>query len=170
MAVPDTEALARLRPRLLAFALRRARDRAAAEDAVQDALLAALEGREGFAGQSTPATWVFGILRHKIVDGLRCGPREESLEGELDELPHAGPGPEQLLARARALETFARSLDRLPDNSARAFVLREVAGYDTPEVCRALGITPANCWVRVHRARARLRKCPDIGRLAAEAA
>ena len=170
MAVPDSETLARLRPRMLAFALRRTRDRESAEDAVQEALLAALEGRAAYAGQSAPATWLFGILKHKIVDGLRRGPREEPLEGELEDLPHEGPGPEQLCARARALEGFARGLGRLPASTAQAFLMREVAGFDTPEVCRALRITPENCWVRVHRARARLRECPEVGRLVAEAA
>jgi RNA polymerase sigma-70 factor (ECF subfamily) len=40
---------------------------------------------------------------------------------------------------------------------------------ETDEVCSMLGVTPTNCWVLVHRARLRLRACPDVGRLAAEA-
>jgi RNA polymerase sigma factor (sigma-70 family) len=164
------EDLARLRPKLLAYAQRRTRSREQAEDAVQDALVAALEGLDGYAGQSSLSTWLFGILKHKIVDGLRRGPREDPLEVELDELGHEGPGPEQRCASRGAVTLVARSLERLPAKASRAFVLREVLGLSTEEVCRALDVTPAHCWVLVHRARRGLRACPDVGRVAAEAA
>ena len=74
---------------------------------------------------------------------------------------------ERLLADQKDNE---RSLERLPDKASRAFVLREVQGLSTDEVCRALGVTPAHCWVLVHRARRVLRACPDVGRVAVEAA
>jgi RNA polymerase sigma-70 factor (ECF subfamily) len=63
-----------------------------------------------------------------------------------------------------------RSLARLPDKMSRAFVMREVLGLSTEEVCRALEVTPTHCWVLVYRARRGLRECPDVGRFAAEAA
>ena len=169
MATARSAELARLRPKLLAFAMRRVRDPERAEDAVQEALLAALEGLDAYAGESSLATWLFGILKHKIVDGLRRGPREEPVEGNLDELPHRGPGPEQTCASRAALTLFNRSLGKLPERSARAFVLREVLGMETDEVCSMLGVTPGYCWVLVHRARRRLRACPDVGLIAAEA-
>lgn len=159
-----------LRPKLMAFALQRSSSRDQAEDAVQEALVAALEGLEGYAGGASPSTWLFGILKHKIVDGLRRGPREAGVDMELDQLEHDGPGPEQACASRTALALIGRSLERLPARSAQAFVLREVLGLNTAEVCRLLRVTPAHCWVLVHRARARLRACPQIGALAAEAA
>lgn len=164
-----TEALARLRPKLMAYALRRARSREHAEDAVQETLLAALEGLSGFGGHSTLGTWLFGILKHKIADGARRGPREEPVDGDVDEYLHSGPGPEQRCASRSSLALIARSLERLPPKSARAFVLREVLGMETEEVCAALAVTPAHCWVLVHRARRQLRTCPQLGALAAEA-
>ena len=51
---------------LLRFARRRVRDEALAEDAVQDALLAAVGSAHRFQGQSTLRTWLIGILNHKI--------------------------------------------------------------------------------------------------------
>jgi len=42
-------------------------------------------------------------------------------------------------------------------------------GFDTAEICAELAISASYCWVLLHRARMRLRACPDIGRLAAEA-
>jgi RNA polymerase sigma factor (sigma-70 family) len=168
METTRTEDLAGLRPRLMAFALQRTRDRDHAEDAVQEALVAALEGLPGFAGGSSLSTWLFGILKHKIVDGLRRGPREQALDIELDELVHDGPGPEQTCASRNALAAIDRSLESLPMRSAHAFVLREVFGMDTAEVCRLLCVTPTHCWVLVHRARLRLRACPQVSAVAAE--
>ncbi|MDH4173720.1 MAG: sigma-70 family RNA polymerase sigma factor [Betaproteobacteria bacterium] len=169
MATARTEELARLRPKLMAFALQRTRSRDQAEDAVQEALVAALEGLHRYAGGSSLSTWLFGILKHKIVDGLRRGPREEALDMELDDLQHEGPGPEQTCASRNALAAIDRSLDSLPVRSAQAFVLREVLGMETDEVCRTLQVTPTHCWVLVHRARMRLRACPEVGRIVAEA-
>ncbi|MDH5578406.1 MAG: sigma-70 family RNA polymerase sigma factor [Betaproteobacteria bacterium] len=170
MATARTEELARLRPKLMAFALQRTRSRDQAEDAVQEALVAALEGLHRYAGGSSLSTWLFGILKHKIVDGLRRGPREEALDMELDDLQHEGPGPEQTCASRNALAAIDRSLDSLPVRLAQAFVLREVLGMETDEVCRTLQVTPTHCWVLVHRARMRLRACPEVGRIVAEAA
>lgn len=163
------EALAQLRPKLMAYALRRARSRDHAEDAVQETLVAALEGLPRFNGRSALGTWLFGILKHKIADGVRRGPREEPMEGEMDDCPHEGPGPEQSCASRSTVAVIARSLERLPPKSARAFILREVLGMGTEEVCAALAVSPTHCWVLVHRARRRLRACPELGALVAEA-
>src|SRR5687768_3076087 len=70
------------RPQLLRFALLHLRDAAAAEDAVQETLLAALQSGGGFAGQSTVRTWLVGILKHKIVDHLRRQARQQPLDEE----------------------------------------------------------------------------------------
>lgn len=153
--------IADLRPRLLAFALRRSRSREQAEDAVQEALAAALEGLERYSGEASLATWLFGILKHKIVDGYRGASAEEPLEYHEHELLYEGPGPERDCAGRAALRRLDRRLGELPEKSARAFVLREVLGMDTPEVCRELRITPGHCWVLVHRARKRLRTLPE---------
>jgi RNA polymerase sigma-70 factor, ECF subfamily len=153
--------LADLRPRMLAFALRRSRSREQAEDAVQEALAAALEGLERYSGEASLATWLFGILKHKIVDSYRGAPAEEPLEYHEQELLYEGPGPEQACAGRAALRRVERRLAELPAKSAQAFILREALGMDTPEVCRELRITPGHCWVLVHRARKRLRALPE---------
>lgn len=163
MAIPRGGEIADLRPKLLAFALRRARSREQAEDAVQEALTAALEGAERFSGDASLATWLFGILKHKIVDGYRKAPAEEPLERHEQELLYDGPGPEQTCASRAALRQLDRRLAELPSKSAQAFVLREVLGMGTPEVCRELRVTPGHCWVLVHRARKHLRCATEAG-------
>src|SRR5258706_13243287 len=67
------------RPYLLRYASLQLRDRQAAEDAVQDTLVAALAGEKGFAGRSNLRTWLTGILKHKIVDTVRKQSREATL-------------------------------------------------------------------------------------------
>lgn len=151
----STHEVGELRARLLRFALRRLRDRHRAEDAVQEALVAALEGMERFGGGSSFGTWVTGILKHKIADALRAGAREEPLD--YDALVSDDHEPEQGCARRRLLDAVDARLKRLPACAARVFVLREVMGMDTAEVCRELSISRANCWVMSHRARLRLR-------------
>lgn len=165
--MPPTQELGKLRPQLMRFALRRLRDRDRAEDAVQEALLAALECRERFAGGSSLGTWLIGILKHKIVDALRASSREEPLDYDMD-LPH-DDDPEDGLARRRLLSAVETGLQRQPSCAARVFVLREVMGLDTAEVCRELAITAANCSVMNHRVKMRLRACPRIRSLAADA-
>jgi RNA polymerase sigma-70 factor (ECF subfamily) len=147
------------RPRLLRFALQHLRNRAQAEDAVQDTLLAALEGARRFAGESSVLTWLTGILRHKIVDFQRRAGREPLVEPDaVEEIAPPAFEPETALERKRFQEDLARALDLLPTNTARVFVLREVAGEGTESVCRIMNISAANCWVIVHRAKAALRE------------
>lgn len=68
----DDEFVAAVRRDMLKFAQLQLRDAALAEDAVQEALLAALAGGRSFAGRSALKTWVFSILRNKIVDLIRA--------------------------------------------------------------------------------------------------
>ncbi len=151
--------LALLRRQLLRYALLRLRNRHQAEDAVQDALLAALEGISSFSGRSSLRTWIGGILKHKIADRLRAPVREEPMTMEPD-LP--GSDPEAGYARQRFFEAVAAGLERLPGNAARVFMLREVMGLEPAEVSRQLAISLPNCSVTLHRAKARLRELvPD---------
>jgi RNA polymerase sigma factor (sigma-70 family) len=65
-----------LRPDLLRFARLQLRDAGAAEDAVQETLLAALTGSHRFESRSSYKTWLISILRNKIVDIIRDQSRE----------------------------------------------------------------------------------------------
>jgi len=160
MSPATSQELGRFRPQLLSFAMRRLRNRDQADDAVQETLLAALEGMERFGGGSSLGTWLTGILKHKIVDALRASSREEPLD--YDEDVGHGNDPEDELARRRLVHAVDAGLKQLPSCAARVFVLREVMGMDTAEVCQELSISSSNCWVMHHRVRQRLRACPGI--------
>src|SRR6185437_11319917 len=70
---------------LLRVAVLQLRDNELAEDVVQDTLVAALQGAQGFSGRSSLKTWLTGILKHKIVDAIRRRTREPSVGSLLEE-------------------------------------------------------------------------------------
>ena len=166
-----------LRPYLLRYATLQLRDAAAAEDAVQEALLAALAGEANFAGRSNLRTWLTGILKHKIVDGIRRQARERPAAdlqegdegGEFDglfdrrghwqEAPDAWQQPEGALGQKQFLAALEACLRALPERTARVFMMREHLGLETAEICKELGISATHCWVMLHRARMALRLC-----------
>ncbi|WP_230086088.1 sigma-70 family RNA polymerase sigma factor [Halomonas sp. 328] len=178
--------LSAVRPRLLSFARLQLRDHSLAEDAVQEALAAAIDKDASFSGRSGYETWVFGILKYKILDSLREQKRRghwRPLEEELDEeaidrqfqqsgrwQPSARPAdwgdPEGALNQEHFWQVFDSCMIALPENIARVFSLRELMGLSTEEICRETGIKENNCWVILHRARLRLRACVEKGWLA----
>jgi len=156
------------------------RDTAAAEDAVQEALLAALAGEANFAGRSNLRTWLTGILKHKIVDTIRRQGRERSAaeldpageasefdslfdrRGHWEEAPDAWEQPEGALGQKQFLAALEACLRALPERTAQAFMMREHLGLDTGEICKELRITPTHLWVMLYRARMALRQCLEL--------
>jgi RNA polymerase sigma-70 factor (ECF subfamily) len=64
--------------------------------------------------------------------------------------------PAHLVQQRRMREELAREIDALPKTLREVFQMQVLEGRSTAEVCAKLGITEANCWVRLHRARKRL--------------
>jgi RNA polymerase sigma-70 factor (ECF subfamily) len=179
----EADALAALRPDMLRFAQLQLRDRDTAEDMVQEAIEAALRQASRFAGQSSLKTWVFAILRNRIVDHLRSARRtvpmsslvedgddwQERLAAMFDDRggwrdtsrPQAWPDPEASMQSRQFWAVFEACLDHLPPNTARVFMMREFLGFESDEICTQLGITTGNCHVILHRARLKLRGCLD---------
>ncbi|SEL03397.1 sigma-70 family RNA polymerase sigma factor [Halomonas daqiaonensis] len=172
-----------VRPRLLSFARLHLRHNAQAEDAVQETLMAAIEKDTSFAGRSGYETWVFGILKYKILDAMRAQKRQgiwqplddetgdEAIDRQFqqngrwrEEMRPMGWGePETVFENERFWRVFDACMVALPDNIARVFSLRELMGLSTEDICRETGIKENNCWVILHRARLRLRACIEKG-------
>lgn len=161
---------------LFRYALPRLRDRHVTEDVLQETFLAALNAVKGFRGDSSPRTWLVGLLRRKIADHYRKRYRE----GEGESIDATDPtidawfdekgawvawpkkcelDPAVLQQRADFWTVLQSCLHALPDRLADAFTLRVVDNRKSDEVCKVLSITPTNLWVALHRARARLRAC-----------
>jgi RNA polymerase sigma-70 factor, ECF subfamily len=165
---------------LLRYATLQLRDAGAAEDAVQDTLIAALEGIDRFAGTSSLKTWLTGILKHKIIDHLRRQSREQPLvedderseseavdalfkrDGHWDKSPGNWADPDQSLENKKFIEALEKCTQNLPAKTARVFLMRDVMEVDTDDICKELNITSTNCWVMLHRARLSLRECLEI--------
>ncbi|HEX9749685.1 MAG TPA: sigma-70 family RNA polymerase sigma factor [candidate division Zixibacteria bacterium] len=169
---------------LYRMAYLRVRDRSAAEDIVQETLLAALRAWPHFQGASSVRTWLTGILKNKVVDHVRrtfqtetSEPVDESTErgtygfttegrwvGHWDQ--RSGPvdwgDPHTLMENRRFWEALDRCLAKLPKRLAAVFALREIEQMDTAELCKTLEITPTNLWVMLHRARRQVRHCLEI--------
>lgn len=161
---------------LYRFALFQLRDAPAAEDAVQDTLIAAWSARASFAGGASERTWLTAILKNKIVDHFRRISREspsdialdendESLETLFNAQGHWQLQPAKPVAAERALEdrqfwhTLNTCLAQLPAVQARAFMLAELHEMPAAELCKVLSLSTSNLWVVLHRARMRLRLC-----------
>ena len=180
MSDPDLQqALQKLRPTLLRFAMLQLRDEAAAEDVVQETLLAALEGKSAFSGRSQLKTWAVSILRNKIVDLMRRGSREGKLplvdehgdedfdalfdgSGHWQEPPGDWGDPAAVLEQRDFYDVLELCMKALPENVARVFTMREVLGFETEEICKELKMSTSNCWVVLYRARMRLRECLQL--------
>jgi len=170
---------------LYRFALSRIKDPAVAEDLVQETFLAALRGRENFKGHSAGRTWLVAILKHKIVDYIRKKIREPSSDkievltdqtdpdfneqGEWQLRPSKwAVNPGRIYEQKEFLDVLYRCLAGVPERLAEAFMMREMDGLSTAEVCKALDITATNSWVMLYRARMSLRRCLEDSWLGAE--
>ncbi|RMF92175.1 MAG: sigma-70 family RNA polymerase sigma factor [Nitrospinota bacterium] len=161
---------------LFRYAMLRIRDPALAENLVQETFLAALHNRDTFAGHSSERTWLTGILKRKVIDHLRrrsrerpvseITPEDSSIEDLFDERgawkvrPNAwGIDPSEVLEKREFWASLTRCTAELPPRLAQAFLLREVDGLSSEEICKVLQVSTTNLWVMLHRARLRLRQC-----------
>ena len=181
----DAEALIALRADMIRFARQQLRNAETAEDLVQEAIEAALRHSSSYAGQSSLKTWVFSILRNRIIDHLRQSKRTVSMSSLVDDgddwqeraevlfnergrwrddaRPQPWQAPEETMQNRQFWVIFETCLDHLPSNTGRVFMMREFLGFDSDEICTQLGITMSNCHVILHRARLKLRGCLETG-------
>lgn len=170
---------------LYRFALMRLRDGSLAEDVVQETLLSAIQATSSYTGKATERTWLIGILKHKIIDHYRKNNKQVQLTEEDTDLtgterfferPDKWSGhwaiplrpvdpersPEDVIERGEFWDVMKACLSALPDRVAKVFTLREMDGLSSDEICDALGLSPSNFWVMMHRARMQLRRCVEI--------
>ncbi len=181
----DEQALVAVRADMIRFAHLQVRNHEVAEDLVQDAIESALRNAESFAGRSSLKTWVFAILRNRIIDHLRKSQRSVNFSSLVDDdadwqerldslfnergrwraqaAPAAWPDPEQSMQKQEFWGVFEACLDHLPANTGRVFMMREFLGFESEEICAQLGISTSNCYVVLHRARQKLRGCMESG-------
>ncbi|WHZ24809.1 MAG: hypothetical protein OJF47_003921 [Nitrospira sp.] len=166
---------------LIRMAMGHVADRETAEEVVQDTWMAVIESLDRFEGRSSLRTWIFGILIHKAKDrGVRekrhttfsafesyddeqeeaVDPSRFHLLGEwagrwaLPPQPWDDRTPEALLANQQVVA----AMQQAPATLKEVLVLRDVEGLESKEICELLKITETNLYVRLHRARERVRQ------------
>lgn len=170
---------------LFRYAMMRLREETLAEDAVQETLLAAIQSMASYRGKATERTWLTGILKHKIIDHYRKCSHEVSFEDDGDLLvevekffervdvwnghwnnklqPHEwNMSPEATYQETEFFAVLQNCMSKLPDRVAGVFMLREMDGLDSDEICEILSLTSNNFWVMMHRARLALRRCIEV--------
>jgi RNA polymerase sigma-70 factor (ECF subfamily) len=156
------------------------RDRAAAEEVVQDTWLAVLSGVDSFAGRSSLSTWIYKILTNRArTRGARDArqvpfsslgePEEVEVSEDRFRPPDAPlyPGgwavpprawPHERLVARESVALLKEAIAQLPPAQQVVVGLRDVEGWSSDEVCEALEISAGNQRVLLHRARSRLRR------------
>ena len=155
-----------------------------AEDALQDSMLAAWRGLEGFDGRASLRTWLYRIATNRCLDALRAGrrrpPKQWDIPGIeppeptgfgdihwlepypdalLDGATTVSPGPEARYEQAESLSlAFVTALQVLPPRQLAVLILRDVLGFRADEVADTLDTTVESVKSALKRARAGLQR------------
>ncbi|MCU0622356.1 MAG: sigma-70 family RNA polymerase sigma factor [Gemmatimonadaceae bacterium] len=133
------------------------RDRADAEEATQDAFVAAWRGAAGFRGGETARPWLLAITRREVIRQRRAR-RDEPTEAETLEVlaDQAGWGDPAAAGGASSAERIGLALDALPAGDRDVLVLRDIEGLAPDAAAEQLGLSVAAFKSRLHRARLKL--------------
>lgn len=160
---------------LYAFALVRLNDEELARDLVQETFLAALERLDRFERRSSERTWLTAILKNKVMDVYR---KKSMVPYRGEDAGYAGffeqengHWKEEYAPRAFGIEegdplaskelnrVLQQCLRKLPALWLSVFTLKHIDDATTATICGQLGISSANFWVIIHRAKVNLRAC-----------
>ena len=157
-------------PKLFRVARAILKNDAEAEDALQEAYLAAYRGMTGFEGTAPLSTWLTRIVINESLGRLRKRKRHDvvvEFAGSGEPSPEAqdlaadsasDESPEQQTFQSQLRELLERKIDSLPLNFRTVFIMREVEDMTVEETAQCLGIPAATVRTRLHRARAQLRE------------
>lgn len=164
---------------LYSYAYGKVRDKALAEDLVQDTLLSAIKNLVGFEGRSSVKTWLFTILKNKITDNYRKSSsvarseKAHSASNNIMDLPEISfnsfgiwnkyvpnwaNDPEAILESKVFSEVLSNCVEKLPKRSQIA-INKNANDLPADQICKELEISTSNLWVLLHRARLHLREC-----------
>jgi RNA polymerase sigma-70 factor (ECF subfamily) len=162
---------------LHSYALKRVSDAELSKDLVQETFLAAWRNKDKFRGDSSLKTWLFTIIRSKIIDHFRKM-NTEAIVQEIREDHHDGVYFDQEDHWRKGMYPAALSVNfrdsmesrdfllvfdscsrKLKQLQHAVFVLKYVEELDSEKICEVLGLSSSNYWVLVHRAKVQLRAC-----------
>jgi len=145
-----------------------------AEDLVQETFFSALKSLKNFKGEASEKTWLYSILKRKIIDYYRkasskyeknftqMSPFEDSgdwLGHWKDErVPNEWDDKEEFNSE-EFMKILKFCMEFLPEKYSYAFKMKSLNGFESKEICNELDITTSNLWVILHRSRVQLREC-----------
>src|SRR5688500_13727166 len=150
---PFARLLEMLRPDLLRFAFWLARDRAVAEDVVQETLIRAWKSREELKDPAAARSWLLTIVRRERA---RLFERKRLPTVDVDEVEALGD-PALASDGDAGLADLRRAIMQLPDEYREPLVMQVLGGFSTAEIANELGLTQPAVLTRLFRARNRLR-------------
>jgi RNA polymerase sigma-70 factor (ECF subfamily) len=148
-----------------------------ADDLTQIVFAKAAKALPQFRGDSKASTWLYQIATHVASDWLRSrAAHETKTTVHLPQVPDAAaeqglasvapldpqPSPEQALVRKDMRDCIRGEIAQLSESNQTVLILGELGGLTDGEVARALGISLVNAKVRLHRARAQLKKAIQV--------
>lgn len=159
---------------MISWASYKLSDTELAKDIVQDTFLAAAEKIDSFKGDSSPKTWLYSIMNHKIIDHYRSKIKKPlSLDNSLFSTFFNNNGEWQQQNRPRDWnedeshllddegfnQVLQKCLGKLPEIWSTCVHMKYMMKKNGTEICQELDITPTNFWQIMHRAKLNLRDC-----------
>ena len=156
-------------PRLFRYALRMCGDPSEAEDALQETFLAVQEKIGQFRGEGRLRNWLYKITgnaclqKHRTNRGRRVTElRLDDIMAHQDRIGEEPPAwqldPAEQALSAELAQRLEQAIARIPATNRQVLILRDIEGLSTRETAEALDITEETVKVRLHRARAFVRK------------
>jgi RNA polymerase sigma-70 factor (ECF subfamily) len=142
-----------LRPDLLRFAFWLSRDRALAEDVVQESMLRAWKAQDSLLDEAAAKPWLLTIIRREYA---RTFERKRFPTVDVDELI-AKEEPLLAAVEDQDVNDVRVAMMKLPDEYREPLVLQVLMGYSTAEIARELELSTPAVLTRLHRARRQLR-------------
>lgn len=158
---------------LYGYVVQRVRDTDTAKDLLQETFLSAWRNVDKYNGDASVKTWLFTILKNKIIDHYRrvsTKHTEQLTYGDADNDSHyfdkTGHWTEDTYPSAWGIlpieskEFYAildKGIKKLKEIQAAVFSMKYLDDMESEEICKVLNITPSNYWVLIHRAKVQLR-------------
>ncbi len=158
-------------PQLYSAALRMTRNRADAEDLVQETYLKGFRSFHTFTEGTNLRAWLFRILTNTYINKYRAKQRrpDETDLGEIEDLylyrrmssfddPSLGRSAEESLMSMLADDQVKAALESLPDNFRLPVILADVDGFSYKEIAEMLDVPIGTVMSRLHRGRKAMQK------------
>ena len=163
---------------LYSWAFYKTSNKEIAEDLVQETFIAAFINFTNFQEKSTPKTWLFSILKNKIIDFYRKKSKEFSISYEEYNQPIQQTDDlfdeedrwkevsditsQNWLDNPEFVSILSKCKEKLPENWQFIIQAKFVLNQESKQICQELAISTSNYWQIMHRAKLGLKKCIEL--------